>query len=98
MTHGPAGLRHPARARLALRLPRDLRAVFLFLIAPILIIIPLSFNAEPYFTFTEKMLRLDPSGYSLRWYDRLLTFGMVDARRAARRRLVGGRLAQRRPG
>ena len=51
--------------------------VFLFLIAPIIIIIPLSFNAEAYFTFTEKMLRLDPSGYSLRWYDRLLTFGMV---------------------
>ena len=51
--------------------------VFLFLIAPIIIIIPLSFNAEAYFTFTEKMLRLDPAGYSLRWYDRLLTFGMV---------------------
>lgn len=51
-------------------------AIFLFLIAPILIIIPLSFNAEPYFTFTEKMRALDPEGYSLRWYDRLLTFGM----------------------
>lgn len=51
--------------------------VFLFLIAPILIIIPLSFNAEAYFTFTERMLRLDPDGYSLRWYDRLLTFGMA---------------------
>jgi putative spermidine/putrescine transport system permease protein len=50
--------------------------VFLFLIAPILIIIPLSFNAEPYFTFTHKMLTLDPKGYSLRWYDLLLTFGM----------------------
>lgn len=50
--------------------------VFFFLIAPIVIIIPLSFNAEPYFTFTEKMLRLDPSGYSLRWYDTLLTHGM----------------------
>ncbi|MBN2628931.1 MAG: ABC transporter permease [Rhodobacteraceae bacterium] len=47
--------------------------IFLFLIAPILIVIPLSFNAEPYFTFTEKMLSLDPSGYSLRWYDLLLT-------------------------
>ncbi|WP_103333744.1 ABC transporter permease [Pseudotabrizicola formosa] len=47
--------------------------IFLFLIAPILIIIPLSFNAEPYFTFTEKMLAFDPSGYSLRWYDLLLT-------------------------
>ncbi len=51
--------------------------VFLFLIAPILVIIPLSFNAEAYFTFTERMLRLDPEGFSLRWYDNLLTFGMI---------------------
>lgn len=50
--------------------------IFLFLISPILIVIPLSFNAEPYFTFTEKMLSLDPEGYSTRWYDLLLTFGM----------------------
>ncbi len=50
--------------------------ILLFLIAPILIIIPLSFNAQPYFTFTQKMLALDPEGYSLRWYDFLLTFGM----------------------
>ena len=50
--------------------------IFLFLIAPILVVIPLSFNAEPYFTFTPKMLHLDPEGYSLRWYDLLLTFGM----------------------
>jgi putative spermidine/putrescine transport system permease protein len=49
--------------------------VFVFLIAPILIVIPLSFNAEPYFTFTEKMLTFDPEGYSLRWYDTLLTLG-----------------------
>jgi putative spermidine/putrescine transport system permease protein len=48
---------------------------FLFLIAPILIVIPLSFNAEPYFTFTDKMLSFDPTGYSLRWYDTLLTLG-----------------------
>ncbi|OCX61059.1 polyamine ABC transporter permease [Thioclava sp. SK-1] len=52
--------------------------IFLFLIAPILIIIPLSFNAEPYFTFTQKMLSFDPEGYSLRWYDSLLTFGMQE--------------------
>ncbi|TYB87653.1 ABC transporter permease [Oceaniovalibus sp. ACAM 378] len=52
--------------------------IFLFLIAPILIVIPLSFNAEPYFTFTEKMLAFDPTGYSSRWYDMLLTFGMAD--------------------
>ena len=51
--------------------------ILLFLIAPILIIIPLSFNAQPYFTFTQKMLALDPEGYSLRWYDFLLTFGMA---------------------
>ncbi|NJM83349.1 MAG: ABC transporter permease [Tabrizicola sp.] len=49
--------------------------VFLFLIAPILVVIPLSFNAEPYFTFTEKMLAFDPAGYSMRWYDTLLTLG-----------------------
>jgi putative spermidine/putrescine transport system permease protein len=52
--------------------------IFLFLIAPILVVIPLSFNIEPYFTFTEKMLKLDPTGYSMRWYDLLLTFGMTD--------------------
>ena len=53
--------------------------IFIFLVAPILIVIPLSFNAEPYFTFTEKMLTFDPDGYSLRWYDSLLTFGMQAA-------------------
>ncbi len=42
--------------------------VFVFLVAPILVIVPLSFNAEPYFTFTEGMLRLDPEAWSLRWY------------------------------
>ena len=42
--------------------------VFVFLVAPILVMVPLSFNAEPYFTFTEGMLRLDADAYSLRWY------------------------------
>ncbi len=42
--------------------------VFFFLIAPILVIIPLSFNAEPYFTFTPGMLALDPEAFSFRWY------------------------------
>ena len=42
--------------------------VFTFLVAPVLVVIPLSFNAEPYFTFTEGMLRLDPDAWSLRWY------------------------------
>src|SRR5215471_18012972 len=43
--------------------------VFVFLIAPIVVVIPLSFNAEPYFVFTPKMLSLDPAGFSLRWYN-----------------------------
>ncbi|RJL08645.1 ABC transporter permease [Paracoccus siganidrum] len=50
--------------------------IFFFLIAPIVVIIPLSFNAEPYFTFTQRMRSFDPDGYSLRWYRSLLTFGM----------------------
>ena len=47
-------------------------AVFAFLVAPILVIVPLSFNAEPYFTFTEGMLRLDSEAYSLRWYRQIV--------------------------
>ena len=47
--------------------------VFFFLIAPILVVVPLSFNAEPYFTFTEGMLRLEAEAYSLRWYDQVVT-------------------------
>ena len=39
--------------------------ILFFLIFPILVIIPLSFNALPFFTFTPEMLRLDPAGYSL---------------------------------
>ena len=42
--------------------------MLLFLIAPLLVVVPLSFNAEPYFTFTDGMLRLDPDAWSLRWY------------------------------
>ncbi|NQW11008.1 MAG: ABC transporter permease [Alphaproteobacteria bacterium] len=47
-------------------------AVFFFLIAPIVVIIPLSFNAEPYFTFTPEMLRFEAAGYSLRWYEDII--------------------------
>lgn len=42
--------------------------VLLFLILPILVIVPLSFNTEPFFSFTEGMLTLQPEAYSLRWY------------------------------
>jgi putative spermidine/putrescine transport system permease protein len=47
--------------------------VLAFLMLPILVIIPLSFNVEPYFSFTEGMLRLDPAAYSLRWYGQIFT-------------------------
>ena len=47
-------------------------AVLVFLIAPILVVVPLSFNAEPYFTFTEGMLRFDADAYSLRWYSSIV--------------------------
>ena len=55
-------------------------AVFVFLVAPMLVVIPLSFNAEPDFTFTEGMLRLDSDAYSLRWYRNVVEDG--DWRRA----------------
>jgi len=42
--------------------------IFFFLIAPIITIIPLSFNAQDFFTFTPEMLALNPEGYSLKHY------------------------------
>ncbi len=42
--------------------------IFFFLIAPIIVIIPLSFNAENFFTFTPEMLSLDPAGFSTKHY------------------------------
>ncbi len=42
--------------------------IFFFLIAPIVVIIPLSFNAVPFFNFTPEMLAFDPAGYSTKWY------------------------------
>lgn len=46
--------------------------VLLFLVLPIIVITPLSFNVEPYFSFTSGMLHLDPAAFSLRWYQELL--------------------------
>jgi putative spermidine/putrescine transport system permease protein len=51
--------------------------IFVFLVTPILILIPLSFNQEPYFSFTAGMLSLDPEAYSLRWYADILRNGMA---------------------
>ena len=42
--------------------------IFFFLIAPILTIIPLSFNAENFFTFTPGMLAFEADAYSLKHY------------------------------
>ena len=47
--------------------------IFFFLIAPIITIIPLSFNAQDVFTFTPEMLALDPAGYSLKHYQDFFT-------------------------
>ena len=47
--------------------------VFLFLILPILVILPLSFNASDFFTFTREMLAFDPKGYSLKHYQDFFT-------------------------
>ena len=46
--------------------------VFFFLIAPLFVILPLSFNAEQYIHFSAKMLALDPDGFSLRWYEDMI--------------------------
>lgn len=62
--------------------------IFFFLIAPILIMIPLSFNAQPYFTFTTEMLTLKPEGFSLRWYEDL--FSSSQWMRSIRNSLVIG--------
>ncbi len=43
-------------------------AIFIFLITPIIVVMPLSFNAQDFFTFTPEMLRFDPAGYSLKHY------------------------------
>ena len=57
--------------------------VFFFLMAPIMVIVPLSFNIEPYFTFSEGMLRLDPDAFSLRWYKDVLGMCTQKATEAA---------------
>jgi putative spermidine/putrescine transport system permease protein len=46
--------------------------VFFFLIAPLFIILPLSFNAEQYIHFSKGMLALDPDAFSLRWYEDMI--------------------------
>ena len=47
-------------------------SVFIFLIAPLFVLIPLSFNAEQYIHFSDEMLALKPEAFSLRWYDDMI--------------------------
>lgn len=47
--------------------------IFFFLIFPLVVVVPLSFNAVPFFTFTQEMLTFDPAGYSLKWYEDFFT-------------------------
>ena len=47
-------------------------SVFFFLIAPLFVIFPLSFNAEEFLVFSEGMKRLDPEAFSLRWYEDMI--------------------------
>ncbi len=54
--------------------------IFFFLVFPILVIIPLSFNSGDYFTFTPEMLALEAEAYSLRHYEDF--FGSDDWQRA----------------
>ncbi len=47
--------------------------VFFFLITPIIVVMPLSFNAQDFFTFTPEMLQFKPEGYSLKHYEDFFT-------------------------
>ena len=42
--------------------------IFIFLIMPILVVMPLSFNSQDFFTFTPEMLKFELEGYSLKHY------------------------------
>ncbi len=71
-----------SKARWALRIFCTL--VFIFLVAPILAIIPLSFNSEPFFTYPLP-------GLSLRWYQEF--FGSPDWRLATRNSFIVGTIS-----
>ena len=51
--------------------------VFFFLIAPIFIILPLSFSASPFFEFTKEFMNLEPEAWSLRWYRQMVGISSI---------------------
>jgi len=51
--------------------------VFFFLIAPIFIILPLSFSAAPFFEFTREFMSFEPEAYSHRWYRQMVGISSI---------------------
>ena len=43
-------------------------SVFIYLIAPLFVIFPLSFSADEFLVFSDGMKRLEPDAFSTRWY------------------------------
>ena len=52
--------------------------VFFFLIAPIFVVLPLSFSSSSFFEFTPEFMRFEPEAYSLKWYKQMLGICSVD--------------------
>ena len=52
--------------------------VFFFLIAPIFVVLPLSFSVSPFFEFTKEFMSFEPEAYSLKWYKQMLGICSVD--------------------
>ncbi len=51
--------------------------VFFFLIAPIFVILPLSFSSSPFFEFTREFMNFEPEAWSLRWYRQMVGIASV---------------------
>ena len=51
--------------------------VFFFLIAPIFIILPLSFSSSPFFEFTREFMNFEPEAWSLRWYRQMVGISSI---------------------
>ena len=51
--------------------------VFFFLIAPIFIILPLSFSSSPFFEFTKEFMNFEPEAWSLRWYRQMVGISSI---------------------
>ena len=51
--------------------------VFFFLIAPIFVILPLSFSSSPFFEFTREFMNFEPEAWTLRWYRQMVGIASV---------------------